>query len=216
MIYVVPSRGRPHHVRELIDQWDLVTEDAYLHIALDSDDPQLQKTLDNLPPVRPFFLQVSVTEPNTMIEKLNHFAVQYAHDHDFVGYMSDLHRPHSIAWDASLKYLLQSRGVPGLMTTDPHMTNVLMSSEIIRVMGCIVPPVIERFDASRIWKMWAQHIGFAACAVGVNVGLVPRPTGRGQLRLRRTDHEAVNTYELDRFHKDMRIIQGAIDASRGV
>jgi hypothetical protein len=216
MIYVVPSRGRPHHVRELIDQWDQVTEDAYLHIALDSDDPQLAKTLENLPVVRPFFLQVSITDPAPLITKLNDFAVQYAHDHDFVGYMSDLHRPHSIAWDSSLKYLLQSRGVPGLMTTDPGMSNVLMSSEIIQSIGCMVPPVIERFGASRIWKMWAQHIGFAACAVGVNIGVVPRPSGRVQLRLRKRDTEAIDTYELDRFHKDMRIIQGVIDAPRSV
>lgn len=216
MIYVVPSRGRPHHVRELIDQWDLVTEDAYLHIALDEDDPKLDKTLENLPEIRPFFLQVSITPRVSLIEKLNDLAVNYAHDHEMVGYMSDLHRPHSIAWDSSLKYLLQGRGVPGLMTTDPGVSNVLISSEIIQSIGCMVPPVVERFGASRIWKMWAQHIGYAACAVGVNIGTVPRPSGRPSLKLRRLDDEAIDAYELDRFHKDMRIIQGVIDASRSV
>jgi len=213
MIYIVPSRNRPQHVQELIQQWDKVTEDCYLHIALDSDDPQLQYTLELLPTVRPFFLEVSISEPRSPIETLNQYAVKYAHDHDMVGYMTVRHRPQTIGWDAILAYLLQSTGKTGLIWPNTKPNVVLMTSDIIRALGCMVPPVIQRYGAAEIWEAWAADLGGFE-ATGVEVTRVGRKSSTPRYpAIKQLDDDAMTEYFIGRFETDMKIIKGVKDAS---
>lgn len=211
MIYIVPSRNAPEDVKELIQRWDEVTEDCYLHIALDSDDPQLQYTLELLPDVRPFFLTVSITEPQPPLAKLNELAATYAHDHDMVGYMTDRHRPQTIGWDAILGHLLLSAG-GGLIWPNTKPDTVLMTSDIIRAIGCMVPPVIERYGANEIWEAWAADLGGFE-ATGVEITNTRTCSKRRFPVIAQKDEEARTEYFLNRFETDMKIIKGVRNAS---
>lgn len=211
MIFIVPSRGRPEDVQSLIQCWDEVTEDCYLHIALDDDDPDLQYTLELLPDVRPFFLTVSITPPRSPIETVNEFAAKYAFDHDMIGYMTDRHRPQTIGWDAVLRTLLQS-AEGGLIWPNTKPNVVLMTADIVRALGCMIPPVIERYGAAEIWEAWAADLGGFE-ATGVVVSQRGRLDYPRHAEIAEKDAEARTEYFLHRFETDMKIIKEARNAS---
>lgn len=167
MLVIVPSRGRPHNIRDLITQWVGTEAHATLLIAVDDDDPEL----DGYQAVFTHHkdderIQWTVGPRLRLAGTLNAVAMSRimragALDTDIIGFMGDDHRPRTMHWDATVEDvfkqwphcvvygndLLQGINLP---------TQVFMSAGIIKTLGYMVPPGFVHMYLDNTWKAWGQ------------------------------------------------------------
>lgn len=178
MIYVVPSRGRPKNVSELIDAFRDTRTHACLHIALDADDPELPGYEDvMIRHGRLAWLRGSIRTRRVsydgVVAVLNDAATRYAtattgERHAFIGFMGDDHRPRTPAWDEILANelatnangatsrlitygndLLQGRQLP---------TAVLMRAAVVATLGYVAPPMMRHLYVDNVWLTWGRRL----------------------------------------------------------
>jgi hypothetical protein len=157
MIYLVPSRGRPHNAVKLIESWEATRTFAHLCIALDADDPTLTKyPATGLPP----WVHVYVGPRKRLGPTLNHLAIGRCSEYATVGFMGDDHRPETAAWDAKLlSALTGSDGRPSGIAYGNDLiqganlpTAVLMSCDIVNALGYMVPPTLVHLFLDNFWR----------------------------------------------------------------
>lgn len=158
MIVIVPTRGRPHIVPEMIAAWEQTRTCAYLLFAVDYDDPQFEAYYKHTPHLPEWVTMECVPcpglEPRGMVATLNYWAVRMttlglAGGH--VGFMGDDHRPRTFAWDArmmqeSIVYandLLQGQNLP---------THVMMPARWVLALGKMCPETLMHLYVDNYWK----------------------------------------------------------------
>jgi hypothetical protein len=143
LLMIVPSRGRPENVAELIEVWrQTTTGDTRLLIALDNDDPDLDRYAIPAPTGK---IEFVVGERLRLGGTLNKLSVERARDHFAVGFMGDDHRPRTEGWDEKLIAELRRLGTGLAYGNDPLQgerlpTAITMTSDIITTLGYMVPP----------------------------------------------------------------------------
>jgi hypothetical protein len=163
---IVPSRGRPQAVRELVEAFaSTSTADTRLTVALDEDDPEHAKYIDA---IYGSGIATHATHPNrTMVEALNRVAVGLAAS-DYppfaVAFLGDDHRPRTAGWDAAYLEALRELGTGIVFGNDLLQcgnlpTQCAMTSDIVRALGWMCPPTLRHMYVDNFWRDLANLAG---------------------------------------------------------
>ena len=140
MLVIVPSRGRPENIRELIEAWEQTRTRAWLLVAVDDDDETLPEYRDVFA-TAPGWVTWKVAPRKRMCPTLNEYAVPYAAMYDILGFMGDDHRPRTQGWDHKLSMAIAQMGGTGISYGNDLIqganipTAVWMSSCIVETLG---------------------------------------------------------------------------------
>lgn len=167
LVVVVPSRGRPHNVKRLIQAWADTQTEAKLVFGLDRDDEtfnnqsggEINDLIEQLELLGK--VGVSVSDPKGMVFTLNEIATGAAEVNDFVGFMGDDHVPRTLRWDRRICAVL-SEMKTGIVYGDDGMqgpllpTAVFMTSDIVKAVGYMAPPAMTHLYVDNVWRDWGQ------------------------------------------------------------
>lgn len=164
MLVIVPSRGRPDNITELIDSWESTRTYAELLVAVDSDDEMLERyemVLENAPS----WATIHVAPRKRMAPTLNDRAIESVERYDVIGFMGDDHRPRTHGWDRAFAGGLAQLGGVGVaygndLFQGPNLpTAVWMSSCIVETLGYMVPPGMRHLFCDNFWRDLGNGLG---------------------------------------------------------
>lgn len=147
LMIIVPSRGRPDNVSELIEHVKEYSEISDICFGFDNDDitkyqPEPEVNFHWLPRTR-----IGGT--------INSLAKIYAKQYKYVAFMGDDHRPKTYGWDSKLVEPLRSKDGfsygNDLLQGANLPTAAVMSSSIINALGFIVPETLKHFYFDNFW-----------------------------------------------------------------
>lgn len=165
---IVPSRGRPGNIDELIEAWQsTITIDAFgdafmqLYVYVDDDDPAIEG-YKMIPMPRWAVLRIG---PRLRLGGTLNEAVKILGDITAsVGFMGDDHRPRTVGWDRRIAEALDARplGVAygnDLIQGKMLPTAVFMDSRIVRTLGWMVYPGMTHLFFDNLWKRLGEELG---------------------------------------------------------
>lgn len=160
IVYLVPSRGRPHNIAELLTAWSATSAGAAdLVIAVDDDDPTIEQYREL---ELPAFASLHVGPRLRLGGTLNALAPGLAGRYIAVGFMGDDHRPRSQGWDAQLEEDLAPAAViygNDLVQSSALPTAVLLESTIVRTLGYFVPRGMLHLWLDNYWRVLGERLG---------------------------------------------------------
>jgi hypothetical protein len=156
MLVIVPSRGRPDAMAELVTVFgDTATGDTRLLFGVDSDDPQRDNYLAPESGGLTGRVSVNVSRRAGMVGTLNRLAAMHADDYDVLAFMGDDHRPRTPGWDQRFADMLAER--PGVAYGDDLLqgealpTSAFISSGLVRALGYMAPPCLRHLYVDNAW-----------------------------------------------------------------
>jgi hypothetical protein len=163
LIVVVPSRGRPHNIADLVAAWDKTrTSDSHLWVIVDDDDAEL----DGYHRVaaesaRPWW-SLTVGPRRRLGPTLNDEALiasQFGH----VGFMGDDHRPRTIGWDAKIIATIEALPLAvvygdDLVQRQNLATAVFMHADVVARLGWMVPPGQIHLYLDDFWMLLGNRL----------------------------------------------------------
>ncbi len=157
LLFIVPSRGRPHNIAALHDAWSATTTGVSgLLVAADDDDP----TLDGYRDVcAERGIELTVGPRLRMVPTLNKVAVERAPHHFALGFLGDDHRPRTLGVDAHYLAALRTLGTGwvygnDLIARDRLPTQWAQTSNIVQTLGAMVPaPVVHLWADNTIYDL---------------------------------------------------------------
>jgi hypothetical protein len=167
LLVIIPTRGRPQAIPEIMAAWDETGATADVLFAVDKDDPELAgykrqaKTYADDGRVRFVFWA-----RKRLCGTLNQAAVKNAGDYRFLAFMGDDHRPRPAdrPWDERFRECL-SGGGPGLVYGNDLLqgenmpTAVAMTSDIVQTLGYFAPPQLVHLCLDLAWLEWGRRLG---------------------------------------------------------
>lgn len=164
LLVIIPTRGRPQAVPEIVQAWRDTGATADLLFAVDDDDPEL-------PSYQVQWLALGHENPQMRISSgsrlrlcgtLNEVAVREAEHYRFLAFLGDDHRPRpaAVPWDARFRECLS--GGPGivygndLLMSEQMPTAVAMTSDIVRTLGYMAPPSLVHLCLDLVWLDWGR------------------------------------------------------------
>ena len=167
LVMLVPSRGRPQNVVDLIDACtDITTTNTQLAVIVDDDDPMLPGYQGLLRHQEFAELVVApkqeIPTPGKIGQILNVIALNYTGCHPYVGFLGDDHRPRTKGWDWRLIEMLDRPGVAyanDLFQRANLPTSCVISSELIQALGYMCPPTCEHLFLDDFWKLLGNTAG---------------------------------------------------------
>jgi len=147
---LVPSRGRPHNIQQLLESWEsTITGDTHLIVIVDDDDPTLEEYL-KLP------VEVRVGPRLRIGGTLNVVAPEVATTSRNIGFMGDDHRPRTKGWDEAFINELDKLKVGVVYGNDlAHgvnlATSVTMTSNIVNTLGYMCVPGSIHLFLDNFW-----------------------------------------------------------------
>lgn len=161
---IVPSRSRPDSIARLAHAVSQTCNPRFtdLTVVVDHDDPKLPDYYDAAG--RDQWWDLVVQDQDVKLGPvLNRAAVKAAEDYPYVAFMGDDHLPRSPLWDEQLVQSLI--GKPGVaygndLFQGPNLpTAVVMSSDVVRVLGYMSPPALVHLYLDDFWKMLGESVG---------------------------------------------------------
>lgn len=163
LLVIIPTRGRPHAIPEIMAAWDDTGATADLLFCVDKDDQQLAaykqqaKTLADDDRVRFVFWA-----RKRLCGTLNQAALKNAHAYRFLAFLGDDHRPRRAdrPWDERFRECLS--GGPGivygndLLQGEKMATAVAMTSDIVKTLGFFAPPILTHLCLDLVWMEWGK------------------------------------------------------------
>lgn len=200
VLIIVPTRGRPGAVPELIKAWDDTGAEAKLLFAVDDDDPELDGYLahDDLLLTRPNVFR-HIGPRLRLAGTLNHLVAKHIQfwDHKAVGFMGDDHRPRTKGWDQRFAECLSGgAGVVygnDLLVGDRFPTAVVMTSDIPATLGYFCPPGFVHLCLDLVWKDWGEGMGRITYLDDVIIEHMHPANGKAKMDHR---YEEVNSTEM--------------------
>jgi hypothetical protein len=164
LVVIVPSRGRPHTVAEMAEAFEQTcTADTQLWFAVDDDDPTAEKYRAARAPIAQG-VHVVTSSNASMVDALNRAAVNLSVGAPCaIAFMGDDHRPRTVGWDRA--YLDALAAQPGIvygndLIQGPNLpTQCAMSTEVVRALGHMVPPVLTHLYADNYWRDLGKACG---------------------------------------------------------
>lgn len=173
LVMLVPTKSRPENASRLLHACNETAGDEMdsLVFALDPGEEKAAEYEAVIPDhdydTRALWSWAEVTavqaEPQRIGPILNQLAAHYAQDCDFIGFMGDDHLPRTANWDEELVASLG--GKPGvaygndLVQGERIPTACIMTSDLVRSLGYMVPPGLEHLYFDDFWKMLGQAAG---------------------------------------------------------
>jgi hypothetical protein len=163
MVVIVPTRARPQSAARLIAAWEETQTTSALVFAVDDDDVTL-KQYESVVDASGGVASLVVAPRLRMGPTLNYWARIYAEDHFAVAFMGDDHVPRTPQWDALFLEELRARPAAvvygnDLYAGDKIPTAVAMTSNIIRVLGFMNPPLQLHLFLDNFWKEVGVQLG---------------------------------------------------------
>jgi hypothetical protein len=163
LIVIVPTRGRPANVVNLIGTWEATADRAVsrLAFAVDNDDPELSAYFEACDG---HAVGLLVDKPGRMVPVLNRAVTVYNHLADNIGFMGDDHAFRTHGWDEHIVRNLRQLGPVGIVYGDDTIqhqalpTAVFMTSSIVRTLGYMVPPGLHHLYADNTWLTWGRRL----------------------------------------------------------
>ncbi|MEV0556236.1 glycosyltransferase family A protein [Streptomyces sp. NPDC050597] len=166
LLVIIPTRGRPQAVPEIMQAWDDTGATADVLFCVDKDDPELAaykahaKTYAADGRVRFVFWA-----RKRLCGTLNQAAVKNAGAYRFLAFLGDDHRPRPAAtpWDERIRVCLS--GGPGivygndLLQGEAMATAVAMTSDIVDTLGYFSPPCLVHLCMDLVWIDWGRGMG---------------------------------------------------------
>lgn len=209
LLVVVPSRGRPHTVPELVEAFaETCAADTWLLFAVDESDPTVEhyvnRALDRVG--GSVTVACRVYSSSSMVEALN-FAVLQAvgqfKDLVAVGFLGDDHRPRTKGWDRA--YLDALKSSPGIVYGNDLFqggeipTQCAMSASWVRALGFMAAPVLTHLYVDNYWLTLGKATGCITYLPDVVVEHVHPLAGKAEWDV---GYARVNTpemYQMDRL-----------------
>lgn len=164
LLVIIPTRGRPHAVPEIMQAWDDTGATADVLFAVDKDDPELAgykaqaKAFADDGRVRFVYWA-----RKRLCGTLNQAAVKNAPSYRYLAFMGDDHRPRPAdrPWDERFRECL-SGGGPGivygndLLQGEKMATAVAMTSDIVTTLGVMAPSCLVHLCLDLVWIEWGK------------------------------------------------------------
>lgn len=157
---IVPSRGRPHNIARLLEAMDRTCRaNTTLIVGVDDDDP----TLNEYQAFKNCEIEVQSGLHRHLVRWLNVLAVPRATEYRHLGHIGDDNVPRSVGWDARIIKSLEQQGDVGFCfgdDLDPGRQpgslsiHIFMTSEVIRRLGYMGPPVMQHMYVDPAWYAW--------------------------------------------------------------
>ncbi|TGB13863.1 hypothetical protein [Streptomyces sp. MZ04] len=166
LLVIIPTRGRPQAVPEIVQAWDDTGATADLLFAVDTDDPELAAYKKNAAEYKgDERVRFTFGKRRRLVGTLNQQAVKAAKSYRFLAFMGDDHRPRPAAmpWDARIRECLS--GGPGivygndLLQGEAMATAVAMTSDIVETLGYMAPPALVHLCVDLCWVEWGRGMG---------------------------------------------------------
>jgi hypothetical protein len=164
MAVIIPSRGRPSNIEDLLIAWKETETRADLFVVVDNDDP----TIDAYRELPGFTLLVYPREGKGMAKPLNRAAREIIStgDYAFFAFIGDDHRPRTQHWDAKLMNALDEIGTGiaygnDLLQGEGLPTAVAMSADIVQALGGMTPPNMIHLYLDNFWLQLGQDTAIA-------------------------------------------------------
>jgi hypothetical protein len=195
---VVPSRGRPGAVHEMAQVFaDTCTARTRLVFAVDDDDPVGSEYLREAIGCA----DIRSDSASTMVEALNKAAAAIANGEEppyAIAFMGDDHRPRTKGWDSQYLEALRRMGsglVYGndLLQGEQLPTQVAMTTDIVRALGWMAPPVLRHMYVDNFWRDLGVHAGCIRYLPEVIVEHVHPVAGKAEMD---AGYERVNAEEV--------------------
>lgn len=164
MIYIVPSRGRPENINQLIESFTTTRIFTELVVAIDMDDPKHDE-YHNVCTHAPEWVHFAPAPTHTMVQSLNTWAVHWAgrRPNEMIGFMGDDHRPRTYGWDSFIEAaspsdhrkivycndLLQGQNLP---------TQVAMPASWILALGRMAPDQLHHLYVDNYWRILGNNL----------------------------------------------------------
>ncbi len=162
--FLVPTRGRPQAIADLIGAWRTTEAKARLVFAVDDDDPELSaylrayRVFDGQDPFK-----LHVGPRLRLAGTLNELTAVHAPHRKAIGFMGDDHRPRTKGWDVRFAECLSGgAGVVygnDLLMGEKMPTAVCMTSDIPTTLGYMCPPGLVHLCLDLVWLDWGQGMG---------------------------------------------------------
>lgn len=165
LLVIVPSRGRPHKAKELIQAWrDTHSYSAHLLFVLDDDDPTLDEYLELEDQASGIFMDM---RPRMrLVGSLNAAAVDNAPGYKYLAFWGDDVRPRTVDWDVPTCEALRQSGPASFVFWDDLFPgnrgrlpcNCAMTSDVATALGYMAPPALIHMHADSSWKTWGEAL----------------------------------------------------------
>lgn len=160
---IVPSRGRPDNIRELLQALsDCESIHTDLFVVLDEDDETRFGYYDL--PAAWFSILIYPREGKGMAKPLNRAASFLKDDYEYFAFMGDDHRPRVQGWDSYFIDALDELGTGLVYGDDLHQgeglpTAVAMTADIVRELNGMVPPEMIHLYLDDFWLKLGKDLG---------------------------------------------------------
>ncbi|WP_369211317.1 hypothetical protein [Streptomyces flavofungini] len=166
LLVIIPTRGRPQAVPEIVQAWDDTGATAHVLFAVDTDDPELAAYKKHAAALKgDGRVRFTFGKRRRLVGTLNQQAVNAAKTYRFLAFLGDDHRPRPAAmpWDARIRECLS--GGPGivygndLLQGEAMATAVAMTSDIVETLGYMAPPAMVHLCVDLVWVAWGKGMG---------------------------------------------------------
>lgn len=166
LLVIIPTRGRPQAIPEIMEAWDDTGATADLLFAVDTDDPELAGYKKHAAALKgDGRVRFTFGKRRRLCGTLNAQAVKAATGYRFLAFMGDDHRPRPAAtpWDERIRVCLS--GGPGivygndLLQGETMATAVAMTSDIVDTLGYMAPPQLVHLCLDLVWLDWGRGMG---------------------------------------------------------
>jgi hypothetical protein len=158
MIVVVPSRGRPSNIGELLQAFqDTCRIATGLWVCIDEDDPEVDRYRQVMrEDGNPVLDRLIIGPPSRIGPILNRVMPEAAEQAPYIAFMGDDHRPRTQGWDQIYIQTLEDLGTGVVYGNDLYQgpnipTQVAMTSNIVKATGHFVPPGAKHLYLDNMW-----------------------------------------------------------------
>ena len=196
MLTIVPTRGRNANAIRLFEAINATANFTEVVFAIDADDVKTYQGLmhetaglNNV--------KVVIADRMGMNGTLNHWALWFSPDYDYICFMGDDHLPRTGGWDTKLAEAIGTE--PGiaygndLLQGENLPTAVVMSSKIIRATGFMSPPALKHLFLDNYWLAMGNALENVNYLPDVIIEHLHYTNGKAALDDR---YVAVNTVEM--------------------
>lgn len=166
LLVIIPTRGRPHAIPEIMQAWDDTGATADVLFCVDKDDPELAGYKQQ---AKAFAddgrVRFAYWARRRLCGTLNQAAVKNADSYRYLAFLGDDHRPRPAdrPWDERFRECLS--GGPGivygndLLQGEKMATAVAMTSDIVTTLDYFAPPALVHLCLDLVWIDWGKGMG---------------------------------------------------------
>lgn len=196
MLTIIPTRGRNDNSLRLFEAINATADFTEVVFAIDSDDVETYTGLIDAT-AGLGNVKVVIADRMGMNGTLNHWALWFSPDYDYICFMGDDHLPRTGGWDTKLTEAIGTNaGIAygnDLLQGENLPTAVVMSSKIIRATGFMSPPNLKHLFLDNYWLAMGQALENANYLPDVIIEHLHYTNGKAEHDER---YAAVNNFEM--------------------